>query len=353
MDGMRGYFSRFPDTDRKSRVMLLTTTFRTCLGTLFEPDFEPTGDPRLDILFEVAELLDGVLFTPSSLRDARGRILFGAGGTPDEDPDAVWPRVEGEVPEDSAAWRTMHEISRPKPPDEVGESAEAPAPARVVRRALTLTALTARAILERDEPNDEARATQRNIVDWVEELNLSSELEPFEKHVLQTPVGRLASQEMIDAAWRLEGLVVLAWALGRMELPPHDGLVAPNALWDSLGYLDASSARELLENPRIRKRGAIAALRNRLFAVHWRLRNFHLDRTVMDFAEFARTCWFGPLDIEGLPLVDGDLGLRGQRLDRASPEIFGTAHSTAQERHLAANWLLDGPEQYSQASVAT
>src|SRR5262249_4304341 len=39
MSGMRGYFSRFPDTDRRQRVMLLTTTFRFCLGTLFKPDF--------------------------------------------------------------------------------------------------------------------------------------------------------------------------------------------------------------------------------------------------------------------------------------------------------------------------
>src|SRR5262245_63561165 len=35
MNGMRGYFSRFPETDRKSRVMMLTTTFRFSLGTLF------------------------------------------------------------------------------------------------------------------------------------------------------------------------------------------------------------------------------------------------------------------------------------------------------------------------------
>jgi hypothetical protein len=80
MSGMRGYFSRFPDTDRKPRVMMLTTTLRFSLGTLFDPDFDPNGDPRLDVVFAIAELLDGVLFTPASLRDARGRILFAAAG---------------------------------------------------------------------------------------------------------------------------------------------------------------------------------------------------------------------------------------------------------------------------------
>ena len=73
----------------------------------------------------------------------------------------------------------------------------------------------------------------------------------------------------------------------------------------------------------------------------------------MDFAEFAKTCWFGPLDIEGVPLVGGDLAIRGKRIDRASENAFSAAHSSAQERHQAANWLLSGPEQYSEASVAT
>ena len=95
MAGMRGYFSRFPDTPRKEQVMMLTTTFSFSIGSIFEPDFDPEGDERLDLLFKVTQLLDGVLFTPSSLRDAHGRILFSASGEEDEDPEAEWPRVRG------------------------------------------------------------------------------------------------------------------------------------------------------------------------------------------------------------------------------------------------------------------
>lgn len=73
----------------------------------------------------------------------------------------------------------------------------------------------------------------------------------------------------------------------------------------------------------------------------------------MDFEEFARTCWFGPLDITGLPLVDGDLAIKGQRIDLADPDAVRAATSAAQERHQAANWLREGPEEYSNASVAT
>jgi hypothetical protein len=83
------------------------------------------------------------------------------------------------------------------------------------------------------------------------------------------------------------------------------------------------------------------------------LRNYHLNPGVMDFAEYARTCWFGPLDVSGIPLVERDLAIQGERLDRAPQEAFASAHSAAQERHQAANWLWEGPERYSEASVAT
>jgi hypothetical protein len=73
----------------------------------------------------------------------------------------------------------------------------------------------------------------------------------------------------------------------------------------------------------------------------------------MDFAEFARTAWFGPLDITGLPLEGGDLAINGKRIDRASPDEFGMAHSAAVERHRAVNWLWNGPERFSEADDAT
>ena len=155
----------------------------------------------------------------------------------------------------------------------------------------------------------------------------------------QQPLGQVAQQQQIDSTWRLEGLVVLAWALGRFAIPPHDQLVEFNSLWASLCFLNSPTARTLLANQTLRSRKEIGALRNRLFALHWRLRNYYLNPKVMDFAGFARTCRFGPLDISGVPLVDGDLGLGGERIDRASPNLFSSAHCAAQERHRAANWL--------------
>jgi hypothetical protein len=353
MEGMRGFFSRFPDSGRKSRVLSLTTSFRFSLGTAFNPDLDAERDPRLDVLFAIAELLDGVLFTPSSLRDSRGRILFSASGEEEEDPQAVWPRVIGEVTLSEPLGAAMHRMSRSSSPDDDETETHPPTPERVARRALALTAVTTRAILEQDTADPEALETHQDLLAWVEDIGIDREFEPGEREVLHRKLGDLDPSEQANSTWRLEGLVVLAWALSRFEIPPHDQLVSLNPLWQSLGLFDAGAARALLESPNLRPRVEIGMLRKRLFAIHWRLRNFYLHRGVMDFADHARTCWFGPLDVSGLPLIEGDLGLRGERIDRAARDLFSSSHSAAQERHQAANWLWEGPEHYSKASVAT
>ena len=354
MAGMRGYFSRFPDSPRKEQVMLLTDTFSFSLAAIFNPDFDPEGDPRLSLLYEVTQLLDGVLFTPSSLRDAHGRILFSSGGEEDEDPEAEWPKVRGQVSFTTPAGAAMHEMSRPKPPEELSDGDNPPTAERVARRALALVAVTARAILEQDDPKaEQVQQTYADLKTWVKEIGINNEFEPEEREVVKRSLGKLDQRQQIDSTWRLEGLVVLAWALKRFEIPPHDELVQLNPLWQSLGLLDAEAARELMAKPELRTRAEIVTRRNQLFVLHWRLRNYHITPKSMDFAEFAKTCWFGPLDITGLPLVDNDLAIKGARIDKADPDAFRAAHSAAQERHQAANWLRAGPELYSDASVAT
>lgn len=343
-EGMRGYFSRFPRSDHKSRVLMLISTFRFSLGTLFSPDFDPSGDPRLDVLYAITEALDGVLFTPSSLLDAHGRILLTAEGEDFEDPDAQWPRVAAEVSIEEMTQEVLDEEDEPSDP---------PTPERVARRALALTAVTVRGILEMDLEDPRAAATYDDLLQWVEDCGIQDEIEPDEWAVLQRPLGKLNGQDQLNACWRLEGLVVLAWSLGLFEIPPHDELVNTNPLWNSLRVFDAEGATALLSNPTLRTQSEIKTLQKRLFALHWRLRNFRLNPGVIDFPEYARTCWFGPLDLSGCPLEGGDLVLQGDRIDRASPDLFSRTQSAAQERHQAANWLVDGPEKYSEASVAT
>jgi hypothetical protein len=369
MDGMCGYFSRFPQSDRKDLALMLPTTFKFSLGLLFDPDVDPEDDPRLDVVFAVAELLDGVLFTPSAFRDARGRILYGAGGQDEEDPAAVWPRVIAEV---NIGNDAAPELSEQQP-------VYRPSPARVARRALALTAVTARAILEQGGVNlglgapkwnpltwvrhrlGGQQSQYQNLLAWVQLLGIDDEFEPDEWEVLQRPPGRLDQDQQINSTWRLEGLGILAWALGRFDIPPHDHLVECHSLWHCLGMLDVAACKGLLVNAAIRPLQEIQALRRRLLAIYWRLTNYYVRPTAIDFVAFTETsfagfdriAWFSPLEIAGLPLCDGDLAIQGARLDRATPEAIATARSAAHERHLAINWLLEGPERYSSASTDT
>jgi hypothetical protein len=89
LNGMCGYFSRFPEGQCRERVLNLIPTLRFALGTIHDPDFRD-GDERLEVISQVARLLDAVLFLPSSLRDAGGRVLLGANG--ESDPYAIWPQ---------------------------------------------------------------------------------------------------------------------------------------------------------------------------------------------------------------------------------------------------------------------
>ncbi len=89
------------------------------------------------------------------------------------------------------------------------------------------------------------------------------------------------------------------------------------------------------------------------FALHWRLRNFGLNRKAMDFRTFAQTSWFGPLDVSSARACENDLALGDVAISQAPEPEFQKALSTANERHRAINWLVDGGEVYSQTDTST
>lgn len=356
MAGMQGYFSRFPATDRTPQVMRLIRSFRFSLGTFFEPD-RVADDDRLGIVCAVARHLDGAIFTPSSLRDAGGRALVSAGGECDADavfpampPEADHPEAGGAAAADAAAAAAAagggddEDVDEPTPPT----------PERVARRALALAAVAGRALLEQEPPADpHVQETWQGVLRWIKDVGIGDELEPQEWKVLQRPLGQVEWQDALNATWRLEGLGALAWALNRYDLPPHDELVTPGQLLPAAGILNADRAKALLSEPRLRPAAEIEAMANRLFAIHWRLRNFRLRPEAMDFAEFARTAWFGPVDITGVRLIDNDIAIGDHPIAAAPQERVRAAESAAVERHLAINWLTGNSVVYSETDVST
>jgi hypothetical protein len=97
----------------------------------------------------------------------------------------------------------------------------------------------------------------------------------------------------------------------------------------------------------------IERLSNRLFALHWRLRQFSLKPQHMDFFSFSRTARFGPLDVEGLAFANGDLAIDGQPLVDVPEDRRRECMSIARERHQAANSLCGYETTYSDVPCDT
>jgi hypothetical protein len=146
--------------------------------------------------------------------------------------------------------------------------------------------------------------------------------------------------------------VVLAWALNCFDLPKYDEMIDPQAVVNSLSFLN-NEAKKLLTSPNLRTSDEFAQYAARMFALHWRLREFHLNSNKMDFQNFAKEAWFGPLDIEGLRLIDNDLAIGQYEISQAPDEDFWKCMSIANERHQAANWLIGYEEIYSEVDTGT
>jgi hypothetical protein len=236
--------------------------------------------------------------------------------------------------------------------EEQGDEWTPPTPQRVHARALVLSAVVARGFLEQDAANREAEALRLRIRSWLTFVGAATEAEPQEHALLQAPLGTLLPQQAGEASWRSEGLAMLAWALGLSELPGYDEFVDPKAVADAVGYL-RDEAKASLASATLRPAEEINQCAAQMFALHWRLRNFGLKPEAMDFQQFARDAWFGPLDVTRLRFIDGDLAIGDLSISEADEEDFQMCIETTMERHQAANWLAGQQDLYSEVTTDT
>ena len=147
-------------------------------------------------------------------------------------------------------------------------------------------------------------------------------------------------------------MLVLAWSLGRVPLPRYD------EQWDSfdvarkLGFLGERSAT-VLAGPSLRARAEIVHAANTYLTLHWRLREYSVSRARIDFASYVSQCIWGPLTLSELSIIDGDLGIRGERIDQVHEDRYQRTLSSARERHKAFNWLIGFGPGYSDVGTAT
>lgn len=215
--------------------------------------------------------------------------------------------------------------------DDQDRTAALPSATRVAGRALLLTAVVCRSTIEADAGSADAEALHRGVLDWVGALGLMADAAEAELALLRAPLGTLSEGQASDGAGRSESLAVLAWALGRCEMPAYDVQADPFAIASALGFRHPR-ARTALADPRLRAPAELTALAETLRSLHGRLSSYSRDWKRVDFAAVAgRT---------GLRVAEGDLELRGMALCGTPEPVWRAILAITGERHQAANWLL-------------
>jgi len=256
---------------------------------------------------------------------------------------------ETETAAERGAARLASE-SEGRPPAE--QERVPPDAARVAARGLVLAVVTARGQIERDDDKARGEEHRRDICHWLDHLGVAREIEPSEHALIRAPVGSLDQQSMIDAVWRGEAIVPLAWSLGRAELPRYDEMCNSFDVAKRLGFL-REGPNTALARPSLRPIADIAHWANTYLTLHWRLRQFSISHDRIPFADYVAWATWGPLTVAELDLIDGDLAVQGERIDRISRDQYDLATSIARERHQAFNWLLGFDPVYSLVRTPT
>lgn len=203
-------------------------------------------------------------------------------------------------------------------PDFLDDDIESPPPTapRVAARGQVLTVQGYRAAVEQGGADPVAEQALRDCIAWCERVGLRDEFEPEEWEILVTPFGRLPLRRQVDASWRIEGAMVLAWALGLCELPDSGQQIAGVTVADALAFL-SDEAASLRQRAVLRPVAELERHLDECITLHWRLRQFSIAPAAIDFVDFAARCQWVHMRLDRLHIVDRDLAVGGVPLSKA------------------------------------
>ena len=230
-----------------------------------------------------------------------------------------------------------------------------PSARRVAARAMAMAAVVARGFLE--QHSKQLGNADKRPAEWfatLKGLGVAGELERQERDFLIAPYGGVDKMFAARATWRAEGLAVLAWALGRFDLPAYDAAVVPSAVQDSVGFANPEAARGLLASGVLRPASEIDRFATHSTLVSWRLRTFRMSPGPWDFVgHLRRQGSYKETWLEGLRIVDDDLAIGERSIVNAAAEEVERCERIAVERQIAAYWLQGDASVYSKVDPAT
>jgi len=215
-----------------------------------------------------------------------------------------------------------------------------PTAEKVARRAVVLSVISCRGVVEGDKANSQGREDLvKRSRDWLFGLGVENELSAWERGILETPFGDLTSRDRINASWLSEAMTVLAWALGKIEMPAYDEQCDPADVANSLGFIEDAS-ETVLKFPVLRATAALNEYNEFIYNIHWRVRDFSINQNAYDFESLARKAWGEPVLRHGLKIAEKDLCVGGVPISQADERDWRTLSSITRERHRASNWLI-------------
>lgn len=232
------------------------------------------------------------------------------------------PRCELKYEDLGTMEETMEDEFTLRPPDAN----------RVAARAVVLSAVSCRALIEKDAHNPGAETLRQKVVRWLDSIGVTEEMEPAEVTLLSTPVGKLDRKTQLNATWQSEGMVVLAWALHCAELPPVHIECEPSDTANAMGFLD-DRPNTPLHRPVLRVRSEIESWADTYLTLHWRLRQFSLEASPMDLVAYVSACSWASLRLDHLETLDNDLAIDDVRIDKFENATYRRTLSITQERH--------------------
>lgn len=223
----------------------------------------------------------------------------------------------------------------------------------VARRALALSAYCCRGYIDKGKGNADAESLRERLIQWLARFDLMGQLGPAESEAVRAPLGSLRPGLATRITWEVEGLAVLAWALGRGACPEHDGEVDPYATTDSVGLL-ADDADTAIVTAKLRGNEELLAYRELMYAVHCRVRDFQRNGSRKDFACWIEPKWLDLLHIDTTRVIaDDDLGFGGQPIGSLSADKVARYEWSIAEQHRASIWLVGEERNHWETTADT
>ncbi len=223
-----------------------------------------------------------------------------------------------------------------------------PAPARIARRALLLTALACRGQLADYATDRDAQAIDARLRTWLGTTSIPAEGEPGERTLLEAPLGSLGA---LRASLLGESAAVLAWGIGLFRVPTLALAVDAADVGAALGWLDPA-VDEAIDTARSRARTDIVMLAEALEVAHGSVLAIRGGTRPTSLIHFRGDRGRVAQDTDPLPIAaDGALTLDGVALEQSQATQVEAFAARVRARRRAILWLAGQAVAYSAIRV--